>query len=107
MANRITCQHDPLIPGCSMVVQSNLWGHRIFCESCDTGAVITKGGHIKPPPQPSLETALEYGTNTGHGHVWPRPDGVKARCGGPGLCAQCSRDEARLGAAQDRAKKQV
>lgn len=54
-----------------------------------------------------LETALEYGTNTGHGHVWPRPDGVKARCGGPGLCAQCSRDEARQAAAQDRAKKQV
>lgn len=30
--------------------------------------------------------------NTGHGHVFPRPDGVKARCGGPGLCAECARD---------------
>ena len=27
--------------------------------------------------------------NTGHGHVWARPDGIKARCGGPGLCATC------------------
>lgn len=28
--------------------------------------------------------------NTGHGHVFPRPDGVKARCGGPGICMECS-----------------
>lgn len=28
--------------------------------------------------------------NTGHGHVYPRPDGVKARCGGPGICSVCS-----------------
>ena len=27
----------------------------------------------------------------GHGHVWPRADGVRARCGGPG---PCSRDAA-------------
>lgn len=33
-----------------------------------------------------------WGTNTGHGHVWARPDGVKARCGGPGICSVCSRD---------------
>ena len=34
------------------------------------------------------------GTNTGHGHVWPRPDGVKARCGGPKMCPECARDYA-------------
>ena len=33
------------------------------------------------------------GTNTGHGHVWARPDGVKARCGGPALCADCAMDD--------------
>lgn len=33
--------------------------------------------------------------NTGHGHVYPRPDGVKARCGGPVICAECARDAAR------------
>ena len=33
--------------------------------------------------------------NTGHGHVFPRTDGVKARCGGPGVCKQCSIDAAR------------
>jgi len=31
-------------------------------------------------------------TNQGHGHVFPRSDGLKARCGGPGLCQVCSRD---------------
>lgn len=30
----------------------------------------------------------------GHGHVVPRPDGARARCGGPGICGVC-RDEAR------------
>lgn len=28
----------------------------------------------------------------GHGHVTPRSDGAKARCGGPGICAACSRE---------------
>lgn len=32
--------------------------------------------------------------NIGHGHVRPRPDGVKARCGGPGLCDECSKEYA-------------
>lgn len=30
------------------------------------------------------------GPNNGHGHVRPRADGVRARCGGPGICGQCS-----------------
>jgi hypothetical protein len=29
---------------------------------------------------------------SGHGHVTPNPDGAKARCGGPGLCSECSRE---------------
>lgn len=31
-------------------------------------------------------------TNTGHGHVRPRADGAKARCGGPAICAKCARE---------------
>lgn len=32
------------------------------------------------------------GTNTGHGHVWARPDGVKARCSGTLGCPECKAD---------------
>jgi hypothetical protein len=28
----------------------------------------------------------------GHGHVYPNPNGVKLRCGGPGLCPSCTED---------------
>lgn len=34
-----------------------------------------------------------------HGHIVPRPDGAKARCGGPALCASC-RGEAAAEAAK-------
>jgi len=36
--------------------------------------------------------------NQGHGHVTPRPDGVKARCGGPSFCEVCQRERAALSA---------
>ena len=32
------------------------------------------------------------GINSGHGYVYPRPDGVKARCGGPAICPECAKD---------------
>jgi len=48
-------------------------------------------------PQNVNTPSREPGSNTGHGHVWARPDGVKARCGGPGMCQQCSLDSARWG----------
>lgn len=38
--------------------------------------------------------------NFGHGHVFPRKDGAKARCGGAGICDQCSRDSARKNASE-------
>lgn len=34
--------------------------------------------------------------NMGHGHVFPRPDGIRMRCGGPGICSECSKDKAAL-----------
>lgn len=37
------------------------------------------------------------GTNTGHGNVWPRPDGRKARCGGAGMCRECAKDARQTG----------
>lgn len=32
----------------------------------------------------------------GHGHVTPRPDGLKARCGGPGICHTCNEERCAL-----------
>jgi len=31
-----------------------------------------------------------------HGHVSPRPDGAKARCGGPAMCKVCQQEQAAL-----------
>lgn len=49
------------------------------------------------PGELSTQSTLQseptrYGTNSGHGHVWARPDGLKAKCGGPGLCGACASD---------------
>lgn len=33
--------------------------------------------------------------NIGHGYVWPRKDGNKVRCLGPGVCKQCTYDSIR------------
>jgi hypothetical protein len=41
----------------------------------------------------------------GHGHVYPRPDGARARCGGPGICPECGLEFARKHAADLRAQK--
>lgn len=38
------------------------------------------------------EPSLGPGTDTGDGHVWPRPDGLLRRCGGPALCRRCKAD---------------
>ena len=42
----------------------------------------------------SLRNPVSKKTDCGHGHVYPSLSGYKARCGGPGLCAMCSRDAA-------------
>lgn len=59
-----------------------------FCPECHT---------VAPWHQANCKTGAINGggQNIGHGHVYLRPDGVVARCGGPGLCAECSRDAAR------------
>jgi hypothetical protein len=39
---------------------------------------------------------LKNKPNMGHGHVFPRADGVRARCGGPGICKDCGPEFAQL-----------
>lgn len=37
-----------------------------------------------------LDAPPVEGENRGHGHVSPRPDGVRIRCGGPNVCPACA-----------------
>jgi hypothetical protein len=45
------------------------------------------------PAQPQPDVAK---VSAGHGHVRPRPDGARARCGGPAICSVCARERAAL-----------
>ena len=47
--------------------------------------------------KPDGDAVIEFllsGSDSGHGHVRPRKDGMKARCGGPGICPICSAEKA-------------
>lgn len=61
------------------------------CPSGDGSLVHPCPAHPAPVEQ--------AGANVGHGHVFPRADGVKMRCGGPGLCSECTADAYRARAA--------
>jgi hypothetical protein len=76
-------------PCCGRLPRPTLLG-RAICDNCG-GLDVPQ-----PPSQKVLEQAAEVlssKTDCGHGHVFPRPDGYKARCGGPTLCQLCSRDQ--------------
>lgn len=52
-------------------------------------------GHVyveSPLAQPGLDER-RIGTNTGHGRVWARPDGLRAKCMGTPNCPECVEDE--------------
>lgn len=62
--------------------------------------MVDLGGHLEEYPCGECEfcrSQLRRPINSGHGHVVPRPDGVKARCGGPAICSQCAKEAAQLG----------
>lgn len=60
-------------------------------DSCDLSGLSPAGVCRCTKRRGCVKSAPPIGTNAGHGHVWPRPDGVKARCGGPGLCTGAAR----------------
>jgi len=45
--------------------------------------------HVTGPEFAGIEPAAAVGDVRGHGWVRPRPDGAKARCGGPAICSVC------------------
>jgi len=44
--NAGTCQHDPLAPCCTLVVESNWMGQRIRCFVCDRANDLGRKGHF-------------------------------------------------------------
>lgn len=54
---------------------------------------------LSPKPWKPAQGAVQQQAqaNQGHGHVTPRPDGVKARCGGPAICKVCQAELAAVG----------
>jgi hypothetical protein len=46
--------------------------------------------HVTGPEFAGIEPAGAVGAWLGHGWVRPRPDGAKARCGGPAICPTCA-----------------
>lgn len=61
-------------------------------------------GKAQPKSQAAALAVPTQLRNEGHGHVVPRPDGAKARCGGPAMCRVCQAEQAAmLAAAQESA----
>lgn len=74
----------------------------ISYRNIDTGRKFSRAlwrwhGSFTPLSPDEVIRTAGPGTNSGHGHVWPRPDGTRMRCGGPGLCQKCTDDQIRWG----------
>lgn len=76
-----------------------------MCQNCDAAlppkdiCTCPSGDGSLRYPCPEHPAVEQVGANVGHGHVFPRADGVKMRCGGPGLCSECAADAYRARAA--------
>ncbi|WP_445677222.1 hypothetical protein ACUDPR_17295 [Pseudomonas aeruginosa] len=76
-----------------------------MCQNCDAAlppkdiCTCPSGDGSLRHPCPAHPAVEQAGANVGHGHVLPRADGVKMRCGGPGLCSECTADASRARAA--------
>lgn len=70
-------------------------GSQPFADTTDAEALVRAGKQAALQAN-WVPAPAHNGHNTGHGHVYHRPDGVKARCGGPAMCSDCAIDLARL-----------
>jgi hypothetical protein len=58
------------------------------------GGIAGKVNRIEQMLEGKL-TLSSVGLNIGHGHVFPRADGLRAMCEGPPMCSECSKDQER------------
>jgi hypothetical protein len=63
-------------------------GALIYGGLAAAGAWAFRGKEKKPLTKAFIPLGGAYG----HGHVTPHPHGIKARCGGPGLCSSCKKE---------------
>jgi hypothetical protein len=67
--------------------------HAKFAEF--NAALIAYGNaRARAATERAAQVCREAGVTRGHGHITPRADGVKARCGGPAFCKTCQREQA-------------
>lgn len=56
-------------------------------------AIRLLDGAAPEPSAATVERGIEWYRQHGHGHVTPRDDGARARCGGPSICKVCSLEQ--------------
>lgn len=93
-----------LVNACELLSHLPDQGHRLLTEERERlgegateAAVLTAAGfrviheNLLGEPRPRAPHM-----DGGHGHVRPRPDGAKAKCGGPRMCCECAAELAAL-----------
>jgi hypothetical protein len=73
----------------------SFYSHSNTCDACRLTGISFSARETEMDQDSSERVTKGLMSNIGHGHVYPRADRVKVRCGGPGLCTQCSIDAAR------------
>lgn len=78
-------------------------GYRLVSEAVAEakGLTMTKAPAARLRELSEKATAHSGRGNTGHGHVYPRPDGSRVRCGGPTMCKDCALDFAQKSLSTD------
>lgn len=50
------CQHNPLRPYTTLMIESNTWGSRLRCVACNEYALVgNKTGEIHPPQRAAVQ----------------------------------------------------
>jgi hypothetical protein len=70
--------------------QRNQWRLEDMLRVC-IAELRCLGAHTVPRQAARLLADMLV-TDCGHGHVWPNPEGRRARCGGPEYCSRCAED---------------
>jgi hypothetical protein len=88
-----------------------LTGDLAKCEAQRQAALVALGAvpatvvAVQEPPK-ALMPPVDLSDGS-HGHVWARPDGRSAPCGGPAVCATCKNEQIALNNMRSWAKEPI